>query len=232
VTFRYDQSGRIDVEAVEQRAGKRLPKETVPYEEPDLEAIKLVAPSRDIVFALDVSGSMRAYQKIERARQGVIENARDLIQAGGGQIRVGAVAFGSQAEVICPLTSDLQMITKAVSSVSTYGTTAMGAGLNLALDLLSESGAGVVREIVLVSDGMPDVAQEAIFAATRAETQGIRLCLLGIGHAEVNEAFLNDMSPHYLVIESAEGIGQAISNFLTQAAPAEVLQSGITWAAK
>ena len=188
-----------------------------------------MAPPRDVVFALDVSGSMRAYNKIERAKQAVVGNARDLIEAGGGQVRVGVVAFGSQAKRICPLTSDLQQITAAVSDVRPSGTTAMGAGINLALDMLSKSDTGGMHEIVLVSDGMPDKPAEAMAAGARAQVQGANLCLIGIGRQEVNEAFLKDMSSNYLVIESAEGIGDAIHHFLTEATPVPASQAGITW---
>jgi molecular chaperone DnaK len=229
VTFRYDRSGRIDVEAVEQHGQTQLTKQKVPYEEPDLEAIRCMAPPRDVVFALDVSGSMRAYNKIERAKQAVVGNARDLIDAGAGQVRVGIVAFGSQAKTICLLTSDLQKITAAVSDVRPFGTTAMGAGINLALDMLSKSDTGGVQEIVLVSDGMPDKPAEAMAAGARAQAQGANLCLIGVGHQEVNEAFLKDMSSNYLVIESAEGISDAIHHFLTEATPVPIPQAGITW---
>jgi Mg-chelatase subunit ChlD len=105
----------------------------------------------------------------------------------------------------------------------------MGGGLNLALDLLSGADKNAIREIVLVSDGMPNSPQEALEAGERARKQGVNLCLLGVGHSDVDESFLKDISSNYLVIESAEGISQAIAGFLTQAAPPPVSQAGITW---
>jgi molecular chaperone DnaK len=228
VTFKYDRNGQIDVEAIEQHTQNPLDKERVTYEEPDLETMGKISPPRSVVFALDVSGSMYG-SKIDRAKQAVIENAGNLINNGGGQVRIGVVAFGSHAETICKLTKDIQTITAAVSRVSVYGSTEMGAGINLALDLLSGADKSEIQEIVLVSDGMPNSSQEALEAGEKARNRGINFCLLGIGRGDVNEAFLKDISSNYLVIESAEGISQAISSFLTQAAPPPVSQAGITW---
>jgi nitroimidazol reductase NimA-like FMN-containing flavoprotein (pyridoxamine 5'-phosphate oxidase superfamily)/Mg-chelatase subunit ChlD len=230
VTFHYDKSGRIDVEAVEQHTQTQLTGSRVTYEEPDLEAIKFASPPRNVIFALDVSGSMETNDKIERAKQAVIDNSRTLITSGGGQVQVGVVAFGSSANVICPLTADLQTITTSVSQVGTYGTTAMGAGITLALNMLSKSNPEVMQEIVLVSDGMPDEPDEALTAGAKAQKQGVNFCLLGIGHEDVNEDFLKQMTPNYLVIDNADGISQAISNLLTQTTPTPgTPQAGITW---
>lgn len=229
VTFRYDKSGQIDVEAIERHTQTSLVKKRVPYEEPDLQTLKLIVPPRQVVFALDVSGSMKDHHKIDQAKQAVIDNARDLLAVGGGQVQVGVVAFGSQAKIICFLTSNLQTVTTAVSGVTPYGTTAMGAGIALALDMLSGAGPDIIREIVLVSDGMPDKPDEARTAGAHTLTQGVKLCLLGVGRDGVDEAFLQQLSPHFLVIENAEGMSQAIASLLTQATPAPTVQSGITW---
>ena len=227
VTFRYDKSGQIDVEAVEQRNRTVLAKEKIRYEEPVLEGGAVPSSPRVIVFALDVSGSMDSYQKIERAKDAIIDNSRQLLQHGAGLIRIAVVAFGSRAEVICPLTSELSAIDRAVSAVSTYGTTAMGEGINLALNLLAAVDPALLKEIVLVSDGMPDATEEALAAGGRAQAQGVRLWLLNLGHDEVNEDFLRQIASDYLALDSAEGISQAIARLLTQASPAR--SSGITW---
>lgn len=229
VTFSYDQSGQIDVQAIEYRTGAALAKRRVPYEEPDLQSLKLIATPRAVVFVLDVSGSMSEHGKIVNAKQALIDNARDLLQLGGGQTQIGVVAFGSRAEVLCPLTADLQAINAAVVGASTYGTTAMGAGIALALNMLAQLPPDVVREVVLVSDGMPDRPDEAMSAGARAHAQGVRLCLLGLQGEGVDADFLRQLTPVYLMIEDAEGISRAIASLLTQAAPPAAQRSGITW---
>jgi molecular chaperone DnaK len=226
ITFRYDKSGQIDVEAIEQNSYKSLSKKRITYEEPDLDTIRFaLPPPRNIVFALDVSSSMADNNKIHRAKQAVIDHALELINASLSQIQIGVIAFSSQAEVICPLTSELQKITQIVSEVSADGSTAMDAGIREARHLLSKSASGVTQEIVLVSDGMPDDQNEALTAGLQVQHEGIRLCLLSIGRQGIDEAFLRRMTPHYLIIKDAEEISQAMGSFLAEAAP----KVGITW---
>ncbi len=231
VAFHYDVNGRIDVTAVEQHGQMTLDKVRIEYEEPDLDVVRAsMSAPRQVVFALDISGSMQAFGKLARARQAVLDNARQLLAAGGGLTQVGVVAFGSQAQVICPLTTDMGQVETAVAGVAPYGTTAMGHALTLALKMLAASGDGVQCEIVLVSDGMPDQPAEAIDAGMRVQTEGVGLSLLGIGQQDVNEAFLKDMSANYLMIDTAGDIGQAITTLLTRRSPPpQPRQAGITW---
>jgi molecular chaperone DnaK (HSP70) len=231
VTFRYDKSGQIDVEAIEQHGRTVLPKTRIRYEEPDLRTVRQQSPPRAVVFALDVSGSMSTYDKLERAKQAVLDNAGSLF-AGGAAVEVGVVAFGSQAERICPLTSDLGELTEAVSALRTYGSTAMGAGLRLALELLAAVPPEHRREIVLVSDGMPDTGDDALAAAREAGTRGVRIVSLGLGQEGIDKAFLEEISPEYLVVDDPGGLTAAIAGLLTQApsGPAAALpRAGITW---
>lgn len=99
--------------------------------------------------------------------------------------------------------------------ITPSGTTAMGAGISLALDLWAREQPGA-HVIALVSDGMPDNADEALQAGARARAQGVSLWLLGIGREGINEEFLKSVSPDYLVVENAAAIGGAIAGFLTQ----------------
>jgi Mg-chelatase subunit ChlD len=142
---------------------------------------------------------------------------------------VGVVTFGSRADLLCALTADAGAVARAVAEITASGTTAMGAGIGLALDLLAREQTIALRQIVLVSDGMPDKADEALRAGARARDQGVILCLLGLGREGVNEEFLRQVSPEVLMVESAAGIGGAIAGFLTQSAPASGQQAGITW---
>jgi molecular chaperone DnaK len=226
VTFRYDQSGQIDVDAVERRGNGVLAKERVPYQEPDITA---VASPRRIVFALDVSGSMIEYHKIDRARQALLDEARVFIDAGAGQTEIGVVAFGSQAQVVCPPTADFRRLEAAVARLDVYGTTAMHAGLSLALDLLAGTAPGVLRQILLISDGMPDNMAETLAVGASIRNQGVQLYSVSLGAAGINEAFLSDLSPNFSRAENAEGLGQMIASLLMQDTSGGSAQAGITW---
>ena len=226
VTFRYDQSGQIDVDAIERRSNSALPKERVPYEEPDITAF---ASPRRIVFALDVSGSMSEYHKIDRARQALLDEARVFIDAGAGQTEIGVVAFGSHAQVVCQPTADFRRLEAAVSGLGVYGSTAMHAGLSLALDMLAGSAPGAQRQILLISDGMPDSTEETLAVGASIRGQGIQLCSISLGVAGINESFLSDLSPYFRHVENGEGLSQTIASLLTQDTPGGAAQAGITW---
>lgn len=227
VTFEYDKSGEITVGAMEQHGGTTLAKEKIPYEEPDLEGAGLSSSPRAIVFALDISGSMISFNKIDRAKQAIIDNARALLV--GGPVQVGVVIFGSTAHVICPLTGDADEVDRTVSPVDVSGSTAMGQGLSMSLDLLAELDAGVAREIVLVSDGMPDNDQTALEAGSRATREKVNIWSLGLGSEGIDQDFLGQIAPKVLVVEDMEGISEAMASLLTLGAQPSSAASGITW---
>ncbi len=227
VTFRYaDLSGSIDVDAVCQNAP--LEKERIRYEEPDLEELEATAAARDVVFALDTSGSMRG-DKIDRAKEALKKHARDFIEAGGGSCQVGLILFARNAQKACDLSNDPDVIDRAVDAISTGGTTAMHEGVVEATRLLQNSSEESVQEIALVTDGKPDDAyatEEAVRSATSAD---IELSVLGIGEHDVDTEFLRSLTPKAFTIEGAEGLDEWISGFLTADSQARQQPAGLTW---
>jgi len=129
VTFRYDQSGQVDVEAIEYRSNTTLSKQRVDYEEPDL---TVLAPPRKIVFAIDVSAVWRNITRlIALARlYWIMPKAIGWRQP----IEISVVAFGSQAKVVCELTSDYQVLRQAFGSPNIwYNRDASGFGIGAQL---------------------------------------------------------------------------------------------------
>jgi len=229
VTFKYiDRSGRPDVDAVYANTGQTLAKERIEYREPDLSELAVSARPRDVVFALDVSGSMSG-AKIEAAKSALITHAREFLNATGGHCRVGVVTFSDDAEPVCELTTDPEAIGAAVGKITTGGGTAMDAGINEAAGLLQGTAEGVDAEIALVTDGKPNNADAALKAAEDARSQNISLSVLGIGETGVDMDFLRKLTPNIFSIEGAEGLDEWISGFLTAAGGGERDTSGITW---
>ena len=230
VTFKYDKNGQIDVEGMERHSNTVLTSQRVAYQEPDLNA--LAAPRR-IVFALDVSGSMTEYHKIDRARQAVMDTAETLFASGSGLTEIGVVAFGSQAQVVCALTSDATVLQQAVKQLRTYGTTAMHSGLSLAYDMLCKADKNIQRQILLVSDGMPDLPAETIAVGGKILSEGIDLLLVSLGSEGINEAFLKDLSPKTFRADDLDQLSATILNLLgltTPPAPTtSTTSTGITW---
>lgn len=124
--------------------------------------------SCDVVFALDVSGSMHAVvdgalaPRRERAgRPTRLDAAKDviatMIEHRPGD-RVGVVVFAAEAFVLSPLTGDhaavLALVDKIELGVIDPAGTALGDGVARAAALLRR-GEGAGKGIVLVTDGDP-----------------------------------------------------------------------------
>ncbi len=217
VTFKYDVNGIITAEATSQKTGETLPAERVAYEEPDLEAFARVAVKpRWVVFALDASYSMGGHNKMDNAKAAVKNSARDLLALESQKTRIGVVTFASDAEICCEPTSDLSELSRKVDAVSTRGTTAMDDGINRAVELVLTAPAGLTREVVMVTDGMPDPHREdsTIQAAKTAKDMGITLSAVGIGTADVDKDYLDKLTPISLVIESAGDLERGVINVL------------------
>ncbi len=218
IVFHYDVSGIVGVEATDLKTGAPLAKETVPYEEPDPNEIPMVkANPRWVVFAVDESGSMEG-AKMQHAREAVLENARELLAGGGDAVRVGIVSFNARAHDKCQPTSLIGEVERAVSELSPKSTTNLAEGLEHAMAMVSGAPAGTDRDIVVLTDGMPDDRSAALQAGGRIASGGVTLSMLGVGFKDVDEAFLGQLTPIKLVIDQVEGIGGALTNILTQAA--------------
>ena len=216
VTFHYDKSAIITVDAKDAKTGRALLVDPAPYEEPDLAALLRVAP-RWVVFALDVSTSMRG-QKINNAKRALGDSARGLLAQGHAGWRVGVVVFGSAAAVCCRPTADLATLVAAVDAIGVSGSTAMDEGIVCSLDLVAQVPREADRDIVLVTDGMPDDdrTQSTLDAASLARSQGVTLSVLGIGSDNVDESFLQQMTPLTLRIDSPAGIEQGLATLLAR----------------
>lgn len=220
VTFHYDINGIPTVDAVDQCSKSPLAVARLPFEEPDLEAaVRARVRPRWVVFAVDVSYSMDGV-KIATARQAVLENARRLLAAGGDACRVGIVTFASSVTVVCRPTSDVTTIEAAVQSITASGTTAMDDGIRRAVELVMTAPAGADRDVVMVTDGVPDDARRdgTLRAATEARAQGVTLSSLGLGKGDVDVEFLTKLSPISLVIERVDEMSGAVTTLLTQSA--------------
>ena len=112
----------------------------------------------DIVLVLDLSDSMETPDMVPNrlgAAQAVID---DFIRR-RPRDRIGLVAFGSTASTIAPLTMDHGVLRALVGrlrlGIMEGSTTAIGAGLGMALNRLDESTAAS-QVVVLLTDGVND----------------------------------------------------------------------------
>ncbi|CAM3568129.1 VWA domain-containing protein [Paracoccus nototheniae] len=146
------------------------------------------ASGRDIVLALDLSGSMEQQdftldgQPVTRL-EAVKRTARAFVESRTGD-RIGLVIFGGRAYVAAPLTFDLDAVAQAIDEVqigiSGRGT-AIADGLGLAIRRLQGSEAPG-RVVVLLSDGVDTSGSvPAVDAARLAATHGLRIHTIALG---------------------------------------------------
>lgn len=158
-----------------------------------LEAVEaLPASGRDLVLAIDLSGSMEQEDfvldgKTVSRLDAVKAVARDFVRARAGD-RVGLVIFAETAYFAAPLTFDVEAVGRLIDQ-ATIGisgrSTAISDGLGLALKRLARSGARS-RVVVLLSDGVNNAgAVQPRDAGSLAERLGIRVHTIALGPADL-----------------------------------------------
>jgi Ca-activated chloride channel family protein len=148
----------------------------------------LPASGRDIMLALDLSGSMslrdfvidgKPAQRIDALKR----VAKEFIQRRAGD-RIGLVVFASEAYVAVPPTFDLPAVSQALDEVSiglVGRQTAIGDGLGLALKRLSQSDLPG-RVVILLSDGQNNAGSASpLSVAILARKLGIRVHTIALG---------------------------------------------------
>ncbi|MDZ4183162.1 MAG: VWA domain-containing protein, partial [Candidatus Cloacimonadaceae bacterium] len=142
------------------------------------------APPSNLVFLLDVSGSMEAYNKLPLVRQSMkllVENLRP-------NDRVAIVVYAGAAGLVLPPTSGEEKgkILAAIDNLSAGGSTAGGAGIMLAYKTAEESFVkGGNNRIILCTDGDFNIGvsstadMQALIEKNR--NKGIFLTVLGYG---------------------------------------------------
>lgn len=150
------------------------------------------ASGRNIVIALDMSGSMATPdfalegQTVTRLAA-VKQVAEGFIRARTGD-RMGLVIFADRAYVAAPLTHDLRAVALALSEAQiglTGRSTNISDGLGLALKRIAAEPAGAAPQsnvIVLLSDGRDTSARlDATQVAALAAERGVRIHTVALG---------------------------------------------------
>jgi uncharacterized protein YegL len=131
-----------------------------------------------IYVLLDCSGSMKG-KKIDQARQGTIDFARDAIKK---EYKVGVIKFSGKAEHLCEPTSDIEEIKNSIKDLRASGSTNLTAALKIAREKLK--GIDNPRVIVVATDGMPDSVKGSLVAANAAKDDGIDIITIGTDDAD------------------------------------------------
>lgn len=148
------------------------------------------APEANIVFLLDVSGSMEAENKLPLVKKSVSLLLGEL----GERDTISIVVYAGAAGVVLPPTpgSRKTEIRQALEKLEAGGSTAGGAGLALAYSLAEENfSPDKVNRIILATDGdfnvgVVDADSLEDFVARKRNT-GIYLTVLGFGDGNYND---------------------------------------------
>jgi Ca-activated chloride channel family protein len=151
----------------------------------------------NLVFLLDVSGSMRSANKLPLVKRGMEMLAKQL----GENDRVAIVVYAGSEGLVLPSTSggDQQKILDAIKRLEAGGSTNGGAGIKLAYKIAQknfiEEG---VNRVILCTDGDFNVGTTSSGQLERLVQEkaksGVFLTVLGFGRGNLNDAMMEAIS--------------------------------------
>ena len=151
--------------------------------------IEVTRSARDIVLAIDISGSMdkRDFVMPDGTRQQRFAAVRDVVRAfveGREGERMALIVFGSKAYVQAPLTEDLETILALLerTEVGMAGPhTALGDAIGLSIRTFEASEIDQ-RLLILLSDGSDTASlMSPVNAAEIAASKGVEIYTVGVG---------------------------------------------------
>lgn len=152
------------------------------------EPLPVATSGRDLMLAVDVSGSMdhtdMQWQGQEVSRLELVKGLLGEFISGRTGDRLGLILFGTNAYLQAPLTFDRQTVNtwldEALIGIAGQNT-AIGDAIGLAVKRLRDRPAQS-RVLVLVTDGANTAGQiEPLTAARLAAEEGIKIYTIGIG---------------------------------------------------
>lgn len=128
-----------------------------------------------LVFAVDTSGSMSGLPITAAIAAG-----QRLLDAVGSNDRVGLVVFDDTARVVAPMTSNVQAVRSALSSLTTHSGTALYDGVSTAAKLAGDD-PNAKRVVVVLSDGADTSSRLTLAALERGlSSSGVQVDAVGL----------------------------------------------------
>jgi Ca-activated chloride channel family protein len=166
-------------------------------------------PRSNLVFLLDVSGSMQPPNKLPLVKQAF----RLLVQELRPQDRVAIVVYAGAAGLVLPSTpgSDKATILAALDRLEAGGTTAGGAGLRLAYEVARQHYArDGNNRVILATDGDFNVGESSDAAMVQLieerRDQGVFLTVLGFGTGNLKDSRMEQIADkgngHYAYVDN------------------------------
>lgn len=161
--------------------------------------ITVPAANATIILAIDVSRSMCSTDiepnRLEAAKAAALE----FVKLQDDSTQIGVVAFAGYAVVVQAPTTDKALVEKAIKNLTTARRTAIGEGILMSLDAISEiddsvpspysgaepvplpEGEYVPAIVILLTDGVTTTGTHPLIAANMAAERGVRIFTIGFG---------------------------------------------------
>ena len=156
-------------------------------------------PDNNLVFLIDVSGSMSSYDKLpllQKSLRLLVENLND-------KDRVAIVVYASATGLVLESTKGThkQKILDAIDNLRAGGSTAGGAGLQLAYKVAEENfKKGENNRVILATDGDFNVglsSDEAMVKLIEKKRKlGVFLTVLGFGTGNIKDSKMEKLADH------------------------------------
>ncbi len=154
-------------------------------------------PAANLVFLVDVSGSMQSEHKLGLAKRSLKMLAQQMQE----EDRIALVVYAGAAGVVLPSTSgdQKQTIYSAIDQLTAGGSTHGSAGIQLAYQVASEHFInGGINRVLIASDGDMNVGTVDHRAlkdlVIRYRDSGIALSTLGFGSGNYNYALMEQLA--------------------------------------
>jgi Ca-activated chloride channel homolog len=183
-----------------------------------------------VMLVIDVSGSMQATDIQPTRIQAAVSAASSLVDALPPNASIGLIAFNSSAFVIVPLTQDRDELKAGLQSLRARGGTAIGDGINLALDQLGAPASGPWTDphppgmVVLLTDGVNNAGVDPQQAAVRATREHVPVNTVGIGSTGAQPVFVQGQDVGGIDTQTLQAVAQATGGKFYFASEAGQLQ--------
>lgn len=154
-------------------------------------------PPRNLVFLLDVSGSMQGADRLGLVQYGLSRLAENLRPID----RVSIVVYAGASGLVLPPTPGDQedRIVEALERLTAGGSTAGAAGIELAYDTAREHfDPDGINRVILATDGDFNVGvtnrSDLIELIERERESGVFLTVLGVGRGNLNDAGMEQLA--------------------------------------
>lgn len=154
-------------------------------------------PASNLVFLIDVSGSMNSYNKLPLLQS----SFKLLVDQLREEDRVAIVVYAGAAGAVLPSTSgaNKQRIKAAINKLSAGGSTAGAAGINLAYKIAKENFVeGGNNRVILATDGDFNVGTSSDAALTRLiekkREDGVFLTVMGFGTGNYKDNKMQELA--------------------------------------